>query len=375
MRIQSLTSVWTALAAATAVAQVPSVRTLAKPDAEYPQAFIRIGSVHELKDGRVIVGEVHLRDGTLQAINFATGTATQVARKGAGPGEFAGRPSSLMTFAGDTTVMYDGGNARFLLIGPDGKPGRTEPAKPSQWTFNLAWGDSRGRVYSGLEADAVNASELADTAFVVRFTLASGKLDTVGARRVPKTDLSCFNDGKMSGCRTEEVPFAVHDDWAVFPDGRLAIVRGKDYHVEFYGANGAKTSGPPTKFVPIPVTAADKDSVRKARSPKPGPDGKITMPRIPPIIEPSVWYPTKAPFGEGSTWAGPGGQLWVQISNKAGDNAPKFDVFDAKGVRIATFALPAGTRVVGFGARSIYTSRVDADDQQFLQRFTLPPIR
>lgn len=354
-----------------ATAQTSPLRTLTKPDAEYPEPFISIRGVRELKDGRVIVAEVHLRDGTLQVVNFATGTASPVSRKGSGPGEFDGRPSRLLAFAGDTTVMYDGGNARFLLIGPDAKPAGTQLTSPTQWTYNLEWGDARGRVYAGLDARMISPTEVADSAPIVRYALASKKLDTVAIRRVSKTDLSTYSGQDMAGFRTEEVPFAVHDDWAAFPDGRVAVIRGSDYHVDFYLSNGSKVSARPTRFVSIPVTDVDKDSVRAARRPKPGPDGKITLPKLPLILEPSVWYPTKAPFGENSTWAGPDGELWVAIALKAGDKSPKFDVFDVKGVRRITVALPIGSRVIGFGAHAVYTIRTDADDQQYLQRFDL----
>lgn len=371
MRVHHVTAVLLFTATVPIIAQNTPLRTLTKP-AEFAQPFISIAGVRELKDGRVIVAEVHLRDGTLQVVNFATGTATPVTRKGAGPGEFDGRPSRLLAFAGDTTAMYDGGNARFLLIGPDAKPARTETFKPAAWTFDLEWGDVNGRVYAALSARTIGPNQLADSAPIVRAALSTGKLDTVAMRRISKADHTSFSDGKRRGFRTEEVPFATHDDWAAFADGRLAVIRGKDYHVDFYLNNGTRTSGPPNRFVPIPVTDADKDSVRVARRPKPGPDGKITLPKVPLILEPSVWYPTKAPFGENSAWAGPNGELWVAIALKAGDAAPKYDVFDTKGVRRMTVALPTGARVIGFGAHSVYTIRTDADDQQYLQRFDVP---
>jgi hypothetical protein len=269
--------------------------------------------------------------------------------------------------------MYDAGNARFLLIGPDAKPARNEPFKAAWWALNLAWGDNRGRVYADVAGRPPGPGQVADTGFVIRYTIATGKLDTMAVRRISKTDVTTYSATGMSAFRTEEVPFAVHDDWAAFPDGRVAVVRGQDYHVDFYRSDGTKSSGPPTKYVPVPVTQADKDSVHAARSPKPGPDGKITLPKVPLIIEPSVWYPTKAPFGENSTWASPTGELWVAIAQAAGTRAQAFDVFDATGKRTRRVVLPAGSRLIGLGAHSLYAVRIDADDQQFLQRFELRP--
>ena len=42
-------------------------------------------------------------------------------------------------------------------------------------------------------------------------------------------------------------PMPEVDDWAVLPDGTIAIVR-KDYHVDFVDADGKRTSAPKIPF-------------------------------------------------------------------------------------------------------------------------------
>ncbi len=44
------------------------------------------------------------------------------------------------------------------------------------------------------------------------------------------------------------LPMATVDDWAVTSDGRIAIVRGRDYHVDWLGADGGWTSTPRVAF-------------------------------------------------------------------------------------------------------------------------------
>ena len=79
-----------------------------------------------------------------------------------------------------------------------------------------------------------------DSAFVVRFDLASRTLDTAAAIHIPRNRTTVTRDdrGAMHASLTA-LPPATVDDWAVTSDGRLAIVRGLDYHVDWLDAAGA----------------------------------------------------------------------------------------------------------------------------------------
>jgi hypothetical protein len=48
-----------------------------------------------------------------------------------------------------------------------------------------------------------------------------------------------------------------------------------------------------------------------------------------------------------------------------------YDVFDAKGQRVAQVQLPKGTRLAGFGKGSAYLIRLDADDLQYIQKYSM----
>jgi len=51
---------------------------------------------------------------------------------------------------------------------------------------------------------------------------------------------------------------------------------------------------------------------------------------------------------------------------------PTFDVFDQTGRVVSRVALPAETRLIGFGNGTVYLARSDEDDLQYLQRYRLP---
>jgi hypothetical protein len=113
------------------------------------------------------------------------------------------------------------------------------------------------------------APTLPDTMPIVRVNLATRALDTVAFIKVsqPKTNMSRSEDGNMS-ISIEINPLPVVDEYAVMSDGRIAIVRGRDYHVEFVDASGKTTVAPKIPFEWKRLTDEEKvafiDSVKAA---------------------------------------------------------------------------------------------------------------
>ena len=114
-----------------------------------------------------------------------------------------------------------------------------------------------------------NAPTMPDTMPIVRVSLATRTLDTVAFIKVsqPKTNINRSEDGNMS-VSIELNPLPVVDEYAVLSDGRLAIVRGRDYHVEFIDAAGKTTVAPRIPFEWKRLTDEEKvafiDSVKAA---------------------------------------------------------------------------------------------------------------
>ena len=165
--------------------------------------------------------------------------------------------------------------------------------------------------------------------------------------------------------------FPSRDDWTPLPDGGVGVARVRDYHVDRYSASGARTSGPPIPVTAIPVTEAEKEAWRAARTGLPAAGRGGAIPRNLPPPPQSEFPPVLPPFVSSATVARPNGEIWVLRSHKATD-APIYDVFGPTGSMIRRVALPGPkARLAGFGSNTVYIVRRDADDLEYLQRFTL----
>lgn len=368
-----------------ALAQNVPVITLSTPTVEFPEAYTYIENVRELPDGRVLMLE--RCDRVLRALDFSSGTERQVGRTGSGPGEYR-LPGRLLPLAGDSSVIYDPGNRRYLIILPNGTPGGTFEPLPTltersggtviaRSAFNAVASDGRGRLYSresGLKPGD-NGPVRADSAAIERWDRTSGKRDTV-------TFFDLLGPpGPIN--RDAEVPFTTGIQFAVDRDGRVALVHPRDYHVEFVSPAGRRTVGKPIAFPPVRVTDAHKTQWRKEQdAPCPAtragvrqtittPDGKTgTVFRLP-TPEPKAWPEHLPPFLANAAIFAPDGMLWVRRTGAANDPLT-FDVIDGSGTVVQRVALPPRSRLVGFGKTSLYVVRLDEDDLQYLRRYPLP---
>ena len=378
--------------AAPAAAQTVPVRTLSAPEAEYAEPFSQINGVRELRDGRVVVSD--LRDRTLQLVDLKTGRAQKISREGSGPNEYA-LPMRMFALQGDTTVVLDPGNQRLLVIAPNGKAVATVPLVSAetrgpdggrmQRIMSPRGMDARGRIYfqhNGMEMTPEGPKTL-DSAAVIRFDPATKKADTLAYLRLAKSNVQ--TSGSQNNMRVSigmANPFAAQDDWAVFPVGRVAILRVADYHIDWIAPNKTRTSSAPVKFERVKVTDADKKAWRDNRAggttimmtTAAGPGGtKSSVGTAPPRVdlpEPTDWPAYKPPFTQGAAQAAPNGQLWVLRALAAG-TPPTYDVFDPAGRLLGRVVLPKNARLVGFGTGTAYVVRRDEDDLQYLQRYRI----
>jgi hypothetical protein len=364
---------------ALAAAQRPL--TLPQPDATFPEPFTLVAGVRELRDGRVLV--LDRRDRIVLLLDLRNGKSTTVGREGTGPGEYV-QPGRLFALPGDTTLIYDGPSRQFVVVRPDGTMGES-------FRFDLAtgagqrrggvprWSDAQGRIFTE-GSPFTGDMRPADSAAIVRFARGATKGDTLAYAHLDKETIRVQNlpGGGMSvsnGVRA----FASRDDWVALPDGGVAVVRVNDYHVDWYSALGAHTAGPPVATERLPVTATDKEQAKKDRlgamqaampragaaksSPPP-----TNIPGLPELSFPAV----KPPFDLGNSFTRPNGEVWVLRSRRAGDLVAAYDVFTMAGGMIGRVALPPRTLLVGFGNATLYAVRLDEDDLQYLERWTLP---
>lgn len=112
-------------------------------------------------------------------------------------------------------------------------PGQTNTAAANAAANNRNNGGGRG----------FNAQPQPDSAPLVRFDLLTRKLDTIAFLKVPVNNvrMAQADDGKMNVLVTVN-PLPVADDWSLMADGSVAVVRARDYHVDWIRANGTKDS-------------------------------------------------------------------------------------------------------------------------------------
>ncbi len=366
-----------------AQAKVP----LGKPDGESTEGFTNITSIRELPNGKVLVADIN--DKVVQLVDFSAGTVTRVGREGKGPGEYS-MPSALLGLPDGTTLLNDLLNRRFLVIGQDGKPGDFTdlPPNPSNSPgAGITLGgtirvDARGRLFLQGTPFSVQTGGQLDSVPVLRWDRTSPKLDTVAYYKLPAGSASLNRSGPSGGnvsvrFGAGQKVFAPADAWAVTGDGQVARVMPAPYRVVWYDGASRVSPGPVQPYTPIKVGEAEKEQYREARKKaKPivvtfgGGGGGAPPPQVQ-FPEPE-FEETMPPFNSAGVLGTPDGEVWVLRNRPASDKIPTYDVFDRTGALVKKVVLAPNSRVVGFGKGTVYVSRSDEDDLQYLLRYRKP---
>jgi len=372
--------------AAGAQARPVPERRLERPDARYAQPFSLIAGVRELPDGRVLVSDPI--EETLLRIDLATGRAEPLGRVGGGPGEYK-IPDRIFALPDGGTLLTDLGNGRLSVFGPDGRYRESTPivqggvapgAGPGRPTFLLASQvDGQGRLYFQQFGMAGNGQRPADSAAVVRFDRRTARLDTVAFVKIAPPIERVSGTANNRNIQMTPPTYPRQDAWAVAADGRLAIVRATDYHVEWVTPTG-RVRGQPVAFRGVPIRDAEKQEwmARLGSGVSIGMENRngdvtTTFSRGRPgqdRQDPSAltWPDQKPPFLSSGALVTPEGELWVERSVAAG--APReYDTFNPQGAHTGRVILPVGNQLIAFGRGTLYVVRRDADDLQYLERY------
>jgi hypothetical protein len=163
---------------------------------------------------------------------------------------------------------------------------------------------------------------------------------------------------EISSVEVTRPPFVVGDEWAVAPDGRVAIVRRDGYRLDQVTPDGRLVRGPTIPVPVLKVTEADKKQ------------HLATLPKAAQARGASLsWPETRPPFPARAVVALPNGETWVQRNQPAGATETRYDVFGPASNLIARLVLPADRRVVSVSARWVYVARTDGDGLQYLERY------
>jgi hypothetical protein len=348
---------------------VPRPTPLPPSDATLPAEFTLITGVRELSDGRLLV-----TDGSekrLVVADWAKGTVTQMGRNGSGPDEYL-QPSTLLAIGGDSTIMPDAPNGRWLVlngaaiartIGPD--------AAVIQSGGRLPLGaDDRGSVVftKSIPASGNVASLMprGDSVLLLRVARATGRPDTVAVLRMRPTTITIQGPAdKPTSVSVVTNPLATGELATLFSDGWIAIARLEPYRIEWIASDGTRTRGAPLPFERVRLDEREQRAFLERQSAQTG-----RPPRDPASL--MNWPETMPPFLQGALLRAPDGRLWIRRTATAGQPHPPYDVVDRRGVLVARIATEPGVTVVGFGRGVVYTAMTDDDGIQHLQRRRFP---
>jgi hypothetical protein len=412
-----------------AAQSVPPIRQLGPVTAVTKDSLGAISTVRQLSDGRVLVNDiigrrVLLFDSTLTNESVIADTTSATANA------YGTRPGGLIAYRGDSTLFIDPASLSMLLIDPSGKIARVMSAPRAQDVGFLIGGpfgtpgfDPQGRLvyrappdfraFAGGFGGARGGPPPTppDSAAIVRFDLATRKLDTVTYFKTPKINLTISQAPNGGGIRVMSTinPMPQGDDWALLPDGTIAIVRNRDFHIDWLDSDGKMTStakipfdwqrlsdeqkvafvdsaktaieklrasgqfgfggnqvvrtvdGPPPGGAPAPATSGATRAPGATGSATGGaPNVTTTVTAVGPggaaniqlapinMVAPSELPDYRPAFTPGSTRADAEGNLWIRTSQSV-DGRPVYDVVNRKGELVDRVQIPANRAIIGFG--------------------------
>jgi hypothetical protein len=352
--------------------------TLTTPDKVLAESFSQVRGVRELGNGKVII--VDRLDRGLVGADFASGQVAKIGSDGVGPLEYR-LISGLVPLGGDSTLAYDEGNGRFVLVTPDLRVARTFTlVLPGLGLPVGARGvDREGRYYLRISAWMFADRRPHDTLPIVRYDVARGTVDTIAHAKGSTARPS--RERRVMG--VPYVIFAAEDGWAVTPDGRVAVVRSGDYHVEWHAPGRPVVRGPAVPFTRRRVSAADRFAYIKrfvANSPTSGRDasGRGGLSAGPVLSDAELQVITDAgdfaevhpPFTDRAPLIGADSTLWVQRSVSL-DAPESWDLFDAAARLTTRVTIPAGRRLVALGAGTVYAVVTDEDGLERVERYRM----
>ncbi|HEY9229244.1 MAG TPA: hypothetical protein VIP11_21510, partial [Gemmatimonadaceae bacterium] len=222
--------------------------------------FQQVQHLRALADGRVLVNDPGKRQ--VLMLDSSLANPKVVIDSAGGVNMYGMSAGALIPFAADSTLFVDRGASAFLVIDPTGNVARVmsfPPGNPSSYlTSPTAYGypaysSSFGVVYRipmprpQLQRPAPGAPEVTmkieDSAIVVTMSVKRRTVDTV-ARVATGSTLTMRMTSTSTNTNTQTPLFPVFDDWTVMSDGAIAVLRGREYRVDFYDGEGTRTPGP-----------------------------------------------------------------------------------------------------------------------------------
>ena len=372
-------------AAVSAGAQLPPVRPLGPVVATTTESFGSVPSIRALSDGRVLVSDMARR--RLVAFDSMFSKAQPVLNpSGAAALQYPARGGLLLALPGDTTLVFDAAGYSFVVLDGAGQVARvmSMPRASDAWIMSspqngLPVIDTRMRMIyrtrlppTGFSRATGNAI-YPDSAPVIAVAFDTRKADTLAWMKIPPYTPSVSGrdpDGRMR-ITSIQPPFELTDEWAALEDGTIAIIRWRDYHVDWVKPDGTRESSPRTAWNWVRMSDEEKGSFidtlkavyQKNDSISQGQMVMFGSPSSMPIFETLTVAPSEVPdypppFVPRATRVDREGRIWLLERANIGSKAPLvYDVIDRTGQIVDRVQMPPDAAVIGFGpGGSVYLS-------------------
>jgi hypothetical protein len=408
----------------------PAVRPLGRVERVSADSLASVAAALPMSDGRVLVNDLTARrvllvDSTLAHARVIADTTSVTADA------YGQTPGTLIRYRGDSVLFIDVSSLSMLVLGPSGAIARVMAIPRPNDAAGLIGGlygtpgvDARGRLvyYSGAPTGSIQIlrrgarafaddregaatvttkeiDEHIDSAVIVRVDPATRVVDTLASfkitkfHRVTKTD----DHGVILAFEWIPDPLPLVDDWAMMPDGTLAVVRGRDFHVDWISADGHRSSSAKMPFTWQRVDDQRKqtliDSATVAVQQRldgivggafagggsgsrgrggigapaaatPPSDAVPNVARRPGLNDLPDYMPAFAP---GAAHADADGNLWIRTTAVVGGQ-PVYDIVNRRGELVDRVQLPSFRTIAGFGPGVVYLAMKDAAGVVHLER-------
>jgi hypothetical protein len=404
-------------AASAGAQQLPPVRQLGPTVAKSSENFIIINAARQLPGGKVLVNDpagrrVVMFDSTLaNPVIFADSTPTT-------SNAYSSRAGGLLPFRGDSALFVDAASVSMSVIDPNGKISRVISIPRSQdaaFLTGVAGGipgfDAEGRlIYQARlrpqiafgPGGGMTPPPQPDSAPLMRVDLGTRKVDTLAYLRIPKLNM-IVSGTPETGIRmqSEMNPMPIVDDYAVTSEGAIALIRGREYRIDWLQPDGTLSPSPKIPFEwqrltdegKVAVIDSAKAAMEAARTSgtggmtmniaerqagmvagmaaagggartvimdggagggRGGAPGMAGM--TPTFVSPSELPDYRPAFSGGAARPDAEGNVWIRTS-KFINGGPVYDVVNRKGELTDRVVIPSGRTIIGFGKDgSVYLS-------------------
>jgi hypothetical protein len=374
--------------------------------------------VRVLSNGNILVNDARRRQ--LRLFDSTLSRATVV--RDSAPGfstSYGPLGLPMLRFFGDSSIIGDYRGGTIAVIGPTGQVARVmAPSDEAMLMSVTGFGDGsfddEGRTLFTRKIRSDPALGLArikipDSAMIVRMDADGRRVDTL-ARLKSTGNTILFGPIGNAPPRFFQEPVPLTDDWTLLSDGTIAIVRGRDYHIDWIARDGAMTSSPKLPFDWKRLTDADKqriiDSIkvtsrtnalnaanrRRAAGPPDDAPNQTSGRRVQATAQPlpDNWVPREyivpefkdifdfhPPIRRRSLMADLDGNLWILPNTSAQSKRGElvYDVVNPKGA-FHRVRMPLGRSLAGFGKGGVvFLLNGDARNGFTLERVKLPSTR